>query len=152
MIPLCCEKIQKYKTLKECDCEDVRTPARPPGLCTALVADTRAARCGAQGCPKCRIIYELDVTCTSDTTMDVTTEHLDLRTHDGGEDRDDDTVQPVSVARNSEEHSQHPFNNAVLLVAAQGIQSFFPVPPTPSFDVPTGQRLHSPSRPSIDAG
>ena len=106
MIPLCCEKIQKYKTLKECDCEDVRTPARPPGLRSALllVADTCAARCGAQGCPKCRIIYELDVTCTSDTTMDVTTEHLDLRTHDGGEDRDDDTVQPVSVARNSEEH------------------------------------------------
>jgi len=69
-----------------------------------LVADTRAARFGAQGCPKCRIIYELDVTCTSDTTMDVTTEHLDLQTHDGGEDRDDDTVQPVSVARNSEEH------------------------------------------------
>ena len=36
--------------------------------------------------------------------MDVTTEHLDLQTHDGGEDRDDNTVQPVSVARNSEEH------------------------------------------------
>ena len=81
-------------------------PARPPGLCSALLlaADTRAARFWAQGCPKCRIIYELDVTCTSDTTMDVTTEHLDLQTHDGGEDRDDNTVQPVSVARNSEEH------------------------------------------------
>jgi DNA-directed RNA polymerase II subunit RPB3 len=78
MVPLRCYEIDKYNTLAECDCEN--------------------------GCQKCRIVYELDVTCTTDTTLDVTTKDLVLQTTDGGQDCDDDTVQPVSVASDLENH------------------------------------------------
>ena len=78
MVPLRCHHIDKYNTLAECDCED--------------------------GCHKCRICYELDVTCGTDTTLDVTTADLQLRTLDGGADADDDTVVPVSVAAEQGTH------------------------------------------------
>lgn len=81
MVPLRCHQIDKYNTLAECDCEE--------------------------GCNKCRICYELDVTCGTDTTLDVTTADLQLRTLDGGVDANDDTVVPVSVAAGENRPESH---------------------------------------------
>lgn len=78
LVPLRCENIEKFNKLSECDCED--------------------------GCPKCRVIYALDVRCAEDVTMDVTT--VDLRPtlepgfeNEGwGRDQDIETVKPVDVS------------------------------------------------------